>query len=88
MTAQLLKAFRKHIDVLPRSLYGMRQEWERTYPAVDADLLERFDESTQATLLRNWDTLIMRVDELHSTLVKRIEKKVTDLARLRDSVGI
>ncbi|KND93768.1 hypothetical protein TOPH_01947 [Tolypocladium ophioglossoides CBS 100239] len=82
MTAQLLKIFRKHIDVLPQSLDGMRNEWERTYPAIDADLLERFDEETQATLLRNWDTLIMRVNELHSNLVKRIEKKAADL---RDS---
>ena len=87
-TVQLLKIFRKHIDVVPQSLYGMRQEWERTYPALDADLLERFNEETQAILLKNWDRLMKHADNLHIKLVNRLEKKEKDLASLRDSVSL
>ena len=87
MTAQLLNIFSKHIDVLPESLHGMRQEWERTYPAIDSDLLERFDEETQAALLKNWDMVLRHAKELHSELMARIEKKIQDLGRLRDSVS-
>ncbi|POR31170.1 Uncharacterized protein TPAR_08632 [Tolypocladium paradoxum] len=87
VTSHLLKIFRKHVDVLPRSLRGLRTEWERTYPAMNSDLLERFDERTQGKLLKNWNTLITHADELHSELIGRIEKKTGELMSLRDSKG-
>jgi hypothetical protein len=88
VAAYLLKIFRRHIDVLPRSLKEMRSKWERIYPGVDSDLTQRFDEPTQLTLLRNWSRLIDHAEALHGKLANRIEKRSAELLSLRDSVSI
>jgi hypothetical protein len=66
----------------------MRQRWETTYPGVDSDLTERFDNSTQLTLLQNWSRLVDYADALHDKLVKRIEKMSADLLNRKDSVSV
>jgi hypothetical protein len=88
VAAHLLKIFRRHIDVLPRSLEQMRSKWERIYPGVDSDLLQRFDIPTQLALLKNWSRLADHLDALHGKLVHRIEKTSGELLNLRNSVSI
>lgn len=88
VAAHLLKIFRRQIDVLPRSLEQVRSKWERIYPGVDSDLLQRFDEPTQLTLLRNWSRLVDHANALHGKLSHRIEKTSSELLNLRDSVSI
>jgi hypothetical protein len=88
VTAHLLKIFRQHIDVLPRSLQQMRSKWEMTYPGVDSDLLQRFDNPTQLALLKNWSRLIDHADALHGKLAHRIEKTSGELLNLKNSVSI
>ncbi|KAK3297097.1 uncharacterized protein B0H64DRAFT_391334 [Chaetomium fimeti] len=88
VTANLLKMFRQHIDVLPRSLKQMRSKWEMTYPGVDSDLLQRFDNHTQLALLRNWSRLIEHADALHGKLADRIEKRSGELLSLRNNLMI
>ncbi len=86
VTAHLLKNFRRHIDVLPRSLRQMRWRWETTYPGVDSDLTQRFDNPTQLALLRNWALLIDHAEASHGKLVDKVEKMSADLLSRRDSV--
>ena len=88
VTAHLLKVFRQHIDVLPRTLQQMGRKWERTYPGMESDLAQRFGEVYQETLLNNWTRLIDHAKELHGKLADRIEKRSAELLRLRDSVSI
>lgn len=88
VAAHLLKIFRRQTDVLPRSLEQLRSKWERIYPGVDSDLLQRFDEPTQLELLRNWSRLVDHANSLHGKLSHRIEKTSSELLNLRDSVSI
>jgi hypothetical protein len=88
VAAHLLKSFRRHIDVLPRSLEQMRSKWERTYPGVDSDLLQRFDHPTQLTLLKNWARLLDHAEALHGKLVHRIEKTSSELLSRRNNLSI
>ncbi|KAK4099239.1 hypothetical protein N658DRAFT_171855 [Parathielavia hyrcaniae] len=88
VAAHLLKIFRRHIDVLPRSLEQMRAKWERIYPGVDSDLLQRFDIPTQLTLLRNWSRLVDHAAALQGTLADRIDKTSAELLNLRNSLMI
>ena len=88
VAAHLLKIFRRHIDVLPRSLEQMRSKWERIYPGVDSDLLQRFDHPTQLALLKNWSRLTDHADTLHGKLAHRIEKASGELLSRRNNVSI
>jgi len=73
---------------MARSLEQMRVKWDRTYPGVDSDILQRFDNPTQLVLLKNWSRLIDHADDLHGKLVHRIEKTSAELLNLRNSVSI
>jgi hypothetical protein len=90
VAAHLLKIFRRHIDVLPRSLEQMSSKWKTTYPGlpVDSDLLQRFDNATQSVILRNWSRLMDHAQALHEKLAQRIEKTSGEFMNLRNSVSI
>ena len=89
VAAHLLKIFRRHIDVLLRSLKQMRSKWEAIYPGVDWDpRVERFDNFTQLALLKNWSRLMDHAGALHGKLAHRIEKTSSELLSLRNSVSI
>ncbi len=88
VTAHLLKSFRQHIDVLPRSLQQMWATWERIYPGVDSDLSQRFNDLTQLGLLENWSRLVDYAHALHGKLAHRIEKTSGELLNLRNSVSM
>ncbi|KAK3897505.1 hypothetical protein C8A05DRAFT_19751 [Staphylotrichum tortipilum] len=88
VTAHLLKNFRRHIDVSPRSLQQMRRTWEMAYPSLESDLTQRFDGPTQLTLLENWTRLLNHAKAQQGKLVDRIEKMSADLLSRRDSVSI
>jgi len=87
VAAHLFKIFRRHIDVLPRSLGQMRSKWERIYPGADSDLRERFDNPSQLALLKNWSRLIDHADALREKLAHRIEKTSGEFLNLRNSVS-
>ncbi|KAK4110285.1 hypothetical protein N656DRAFT_791207 [Canariomyces notabilis] len=88
VAAHLLKIFRRHIDVLPRSLEQMRSKWQTTHPGVESDLLQRFDNATQLMILRNWSQLMNHAHALHGKLAQRIEKTSGEFMNLRNSVSI
>lgn len=88
ITAHLVKIFRRHIDALPRSMQQMGAKWEQTYPGVDSDLTQRFDEPIQLALLNNWDKLLDHADALHGKLAHRMEKMSSELLSRRDSVSM
>lgn len=87
LTANLLKNFRKHIEYLPQSLRQLRRKWESTYLGHCSDRLERFDGTSRRTLLLNWDKVIIHADGCHVGLLERVDKRVDDLLRRRDSVS-
>lgn len=86
-TLYLFTQFRKHMAQIPRSIQKMRNEWERAYEGIYSERLDRFDKQSQASILRNWNTIISHVDQLHSSLLNRIMQKEEEIKTFQQSVS-